>query len=129
MAASTPPDDRRYTTDHEWVRLDGGTATVGITDFAQEQLGDVVYVDLPAPGSSITSGEVFGEVESTKSVSDLFAPLSGTITARNEALDDSPELVNADCWGDGWLVEVEVEGDPDLSELLDAAAYAELLTD
>lgn len=127
MAANPAPDDRRYTTDHEWVRLDGDTAVIGITHFAQDQLGDVVYVDLPAAGAHISQGEVFGEVESTKSVSDLFAPISGTVAARNDALDDAPELVNQDCWGEGWLVKVELEGEPDLSELLDAGGYAELL--
>lgn len=127
MAANPAPDDRRYTTDHEWVRLDGDTAVIGITHFAQDQLGDVVYVDLPAAGAHISRGEVFGEVESTKSVSDLFAPISGTVAARNDALDDAPELVNQDCWGEGWLVKVELEGEPDLSELLDAGGYAELL--
>ena len=123
------PEDRHYTTDHEWVRIDGDTAVVGITDFAQDQLGDVVYVDLPAVGSTITRGEVFGEVESTKSVSDLFAPVSGQVAARNEALDEQPELVNADCWGEGWLVEVTVEGEVDATELLDAAGYGSLLAD
>lgn len=127
MASSSVPDDRMYTSDHEWVRLDGDTAVVGITHFAQEQLGDVVYVDLPAAGSSIAAGEVFGEVESTKSVSDLFAPVSGQVAARNDALDDAPELVNGDCWGDGWLVEVTVEGEVDRSTLLDAADYQALL--
>ncbi|MBY5162855.1 glycine cleavage system protein GcvH [Salsipaludibacter albus] len=127
MADASVPDDRHYTNDHEWVRLDGSTAVIGITDFAQDQLGDVVYVDLPAVGSSIEAGEVFGEVESTKSVSDLFAPVTGTVTARNEALDTSPELVNADCWGDGWLVEVSVEGEVDPDDLLDAAAYQALV--
>ncbi len=128
-ASSSVPTDRMYTSEHEWVRLDGDTATIGITDFAQEQLGDVVYVDLPASGASIVAGEVFGEVESTKSVSDLFAPVSGEVTARNDALDDAPELVNSDCWGEGWLVEVHVEGEVDPSGLLDAAAYQELVTD
>ncbi len=123
------PEDRHYTSDHEWVQIDGQTAVIGITDFAQEQLGDVVYVDLPAVGSSITSGEVFGEVESTKSVSDLFAPVTGQVAARNEALDEQPELVNADCWGDGWLVQVTVEGEVDTSPLLDAVAYRSLLQD
>lgn len=127
MADASLPDDRLYTSDHEWVRLDGDTAVVGITDFAQDQLGDVVYVDLPAVGAAIAAGEVFGEVESTKSVSDLFAPVSGRVTARNEALDESPELVNADCWGDGWLVEVSVEGETERSDLLNAEAYQALL--
>lgn len=128
-ASNSVPDDRMYTSDHEWVRIDGSTAVVGITDFAQDQLGDVVYVDLPATGASIEKGEVFGEVESTKSVSDLFAPVGGTVSARNDALDEAPELVNSDCWGEGWLVEVQVEGEVDTSDLLDATGYQELLAD
>lgn len=117
------PQDRHYTTDHEWVFMEGDLAVVGITYFAQDQLGDVVYVDLPAVGSSIEAGQPFGEVESTKSVSDLFAPMDGTIEARNDELDESPELVNEDPYGDGWLVRVTVGEDFDPSSLLDAAAY------
>lgn len=122
-ADQSVPHDRYYTTDHEWVRLEGDLAVVGITDFAQDQLGDVVYVDLPAVGSSIEAGQPFGEVESTKSVSDLFAPMDGTIEARNDELDEAPELVNEDPYGDGWLVRVALPAALDTDALLDAAAY------
>lgn len=119
----TVPDDLRYTTEHEWVRDQGGTVRVGITDYAQGQLGDVVYVALPEVGSDVTAHDSMGEVESTKSVSDLYAPLTGRVVARNEALLDSPELVNSDPYGEGWIVEIEV-GDPsEVDGLLDAAAY------
>lgn len=122
------PDDLRYTAEHEWVRIDGDSNTirVGITDYAQEALGDVVYVSLPAVGTTVTAGGAFGEVESTKSVSDIYAPLDGTITAVNEALADSSELVNSDPYGDGWLVEIELAAGADLDGLLDAAAYGSL---
>lgn len=122
-AAQSVPTDRHYTTDHEWVRVEGGEVVIGITDFAQDQLGDVVYVDLPAVGSSIESGQPFGEVESTKSVSDLFAPMDGTIVARNDDLDESPEVVNSDPYGDGWLVRVTTQDTFDVASLMDAAAY------
>ncbi len=125
--ASAVPQDRHYTTDHEWVFMEGDVAVVGITYFAQDQLGDVVYVDLPAVGSAIEEGQPFGEVESTKSVSDLFAPMDGTIEARNDELDESPELVNEDPYGDGWLVRVTVGEGFDPSGLLDAAAYGDLV--
>lgn len=121
------PDDLFYTSDHEWVRLAEDRAVVGITHHAQDQLGDVVYVDLPSVGASIEAGQVFGEVESTKSVSDLFAPVTGEVTARNEELDEHPEHVNADCYGAGWLVEVMVEGDVGSYDLLDAAGYQALV--
>jgi len=120
------PDDLKYTAEHEWVRVTGSTARIGITDFAQQSLGDVVYVTLPAVGDTTTTGAALGEVESTKSVSDLYAPLSGTVSARNEELDSCPELVNSDPYGDGWIVEIDF-GDPaQLSDLLDAAAYSTL---
>jgi glycine cleavage system H protein len=99
---------------------------IGITDFAQGALGDVVYVSLPAVGTSVSSGTAFGEVESTKSVSDIYAPVSGTITARNDALDGAPETINSDPYGEGWLVEIELSADADLDALLDAAAYGTL---
>ncbi len=122
------PDDLRYTAEHEWVRVseESNTVRVGITDYAQEALGDVVYVSLPELGASITAGAAFGEVESTKSVSDLYAPVAGTVTARNDALESNPELVNSDPYGEGWVVEIELAGGADLSALLDAAAYATL---
>jgi glycine cleavage system H protein len=125
---SDVPSDLKYTAEHEWIRVTEGSLTVriGITDFAQEALGDVVYVSLPAVGTAVTGGAAFGEVESTKSVSDIYAPLSGTITARNDGLDSTPETINADPYGEGWLVEIELTADADLGSLLDAAAYSTL---
>ena len=121
------PDDLRYTADHEWVRTTGeGTVRVGITDFAQDSLGDIVFVQLPEPGTAVKPGEVLGEIESTKSVSDLFAPLAGTVTARNDSLDGEPELVNSDAYGDGWMVELSLDDPASVDALLDAAAYLEL---
>lgn len=120
------PDDLSYTAEHEWVRVSGSTVRVGITDFAQEALGDVVYVSLPEIGAALTRGAAFGEVESTKSVSDLFAPVTGTVTARNDALDGQPELINSDPYGAGWIAEIEVADTAELGELLDAATYGEL---
>ncbi|MGH3442242.1 MAG: glycine cleavage system protein GcvH [Nitriliruptorales bacterium] len=118
------PEDLRYSTEHEWARLeDESLVRVGITDFAQDQLGDVVYVDLPAPGTEIEQGQPFGEVESTKSVSDLYAPVSGTIDARNDALDDRPELVNEDPYGEGWMVAIRASDPGQLDSLLDAGGY------
>jgi len=122
------PEDLKYTAEHEWVRAgDGGTVRVGITDYAQEALGDIVYVSLPAVGADVTPGEAFGEVESTKSVSDVFAPVAGTVSARNEALEAQPELLNSDPYGEGWIVEIDVPDPAALDSLLDAAAYRELL--
>lgn len=120
------PDDLRYTEEHEWVRRDGDVVVVGITDHAQEQLGDVVYVDIPPAGASVEGGASFGEVESTKSVSDLFAPIGGTIEARNDELDDRPELLNSDPYGDGWLVRIAPDDPAAVDGLLDAAAYRAL---
>lgn len=121
------PEDLHYTAEHEWVRVDDpGTIVFGITDFAQDALGDIVFVSLPAEGDHVTAGAACGEVESTKSVSDVYAPVSGTVVARNDALDAAPETVNADPYGSGWLVRVALD-DPALPELLDAAAYAALL--
>jgi glycine cleavage system H protein len=122
------PDDLRYTAEHEWVRVSEGTNTVrvGITDYAQEALGDVVFVSLPELGATAVAGAAFGEVESTKSVSDLYAPLPGTVTARNEALEATPELINSDPYGEGWIVEIELADDADLGALLDAATYGTL---
>ena len=118
------PDHLRYTADHEWVdELDGGTVRVGITSYAQNALGDVVYVSLPAVGDTVTAGETCGEVESTKSVSDLYAPLSGEVTAVNSALDGAPELVNTAPYGDGWMYELRPSDADDLSGLLDVTAY------
>ena len=118
------PADLLYTVEHEWVRVaDDGTARVGITAFAQDALGDVVYVSVPAVGDDVAAGDTCGEVESTKSVSDLYCPLSGTVTAVNDALDGTPELVNTDPYGDGWIYELR-PSDPDaVAGLLDVAAY------
>ena len=120
-------EELRYTSEHEWIRSGDGTVRVGITDYAQDALGDIVYVTLPEPGTQVQAGHSLGEVESTKSVSEIYAPVSGTVTARNDALTDTPELVNSDPYGQGWLVEIEPSGDTDLADLLDAAAYAELI--
>jgi glycine cleavage system H protein len=120
------PDDVKYTEQHEWARLDGNHVWVGITDFAQDALGDVVYVDIPEVGTEVRAGEPFGEVESTKSVSDVYAPVTGTVTARNDALVDSPELVNRDPFGDGWMVTIEASDTSELDRLLTASAYREV---
>ena len=120
------PAELRYTAEHEWVRSPGeaeGSIRIGITNYAQEQLGDIVFVQIPDVGDEVTAGETCGELESTKSVSDLYAPVSGRVVARNDALDSSPELVNADPYGEGWMFEV-VPADPaDLGSLLDAEGY------
>jgi glycine cleavage system H protein len=121
---SDVPDDLRYTAEHEWVRSgSGSTVRVGITDYAQEALGDVVYVSLPDVGATVAKGAAVGEVESTKSVSDIYAPVSGTVTARNESLDEHPELINSAPYGDGWMFEVEVADEGEVGDLLDAATY------
>jgi len=121
------PEDLKYTAEHEWVRsLDDGTVRIGITDYAQDALGDVVFVSLPESGASVTAGQACGEVESTKSVSEIYAPVSGAVAKRNEALDSRPDLINTDPYGEGWLVEITVEDAGRLADLLDAAAYGEL---
>lgn len=122
----TYPPDLRYTKEHEWVRVDGSTATMGITSFATDELGDIVFVELPAVGSALTQFASFGVVESVKAVSDLFAPISGTVTATNERLRDEPELLNHDAFGDGWLAKIELSDAGELDALLDADAYAKL---
>jgi glycine cleavage system H protein len=117
------PEDVRYTKEHEWARAEGGRVRVGITDFAQDALGDVVYVDLPEVGAAVEADQPFAEVESTKSVSDVYSPLAGTVVERNPLVDDRPELVNEQPYGDGWLVVLE-PADPDaVAHLLDAEAY------
>jgi glycine cleavage system H protein len=123
------PDDLRYTEEHEWARLEGDSATVGITDYAQDALGDIVYVDLPEAGTAVTAGEPFGEIESTKSVSDLYSPVTGTVSARNDELEANPELVNADPYGRGWLIVIDVEDDQAPADLLDAQGYAALVAE
>jgi glycine cleavage system H protein len=120
------PDDLKYTAEHEWARISDGSVRIGITDYAQESLGDVVYVSLPDVGTSVQQGASFGEVESTKSVSDLYAPVTGTVTARNDALDGQPELINSDPYGAGWIAELEVTDPSQLDALLDAGAYGSL---
>jgi glycine cleavage system H protein len=123
---SEVPSDLKYTAEHEWVRTGSPAIRVGITDYAQEALGDVVYVSLPEVGTKVSAGAACGEVESTKSVSDLYAPVSGTVTARNSALDDQPELINSDPYGEGWIIEIEPSEDADLATLLDPASYGTL---
>ncbi|HEX3793708.1 MAG TPA: glycine cleavage system protein GcvH [Acidimicrobiales bacterium] len=120
------PDGLRYSTDHEWVRVDGTTARLGITDYAQDALGDIVFVDLPAVGSDIAKGGQLGEVESTKSVSEIYAPLTGVVTAVNDALSNSPEKINQDPYGDGWICELELADQAEVQALLDASGYGEL---
>jgi glycine cleavage system H protein len=117
------PEDLHYTKDHEWVRTEGDTVRVGVTDYAQDALGDIVFVTLPEPGTQVSAGETCGEVESTKSVSDLYAPVSGTVVERNDALDSSPELVNSDPYGDGWMLTIRPDDAGAADGLLDAAAY------
>jgi len=118
------PENLQYTKEHEWLSVADGIATVGITAFAAESLGDIVFVQLPEAGSTVTAGEVFGEVESTKSVSELYAPVSGEVVEVNEATSDRPEVINEDPYTEGWLLKVRLTGD--VPELLDAAAYAAL---
>ncbi len=132
MARSSIPPDLHYTAEHEWIKLstsDDGTtlARIGITDYAQESLGDVVFLQLPEQGTSVTGGEAVGEVESTKSVSDVFAPLAGTVAARNDAVETNPELLNTDPYGQGWLFELTLADADAVNGLLDAAAYAKLV--
>ena len=123
------PEDLKYTREHEWARVEGDRATIGITDYAQEALGDIVYVDVPATGTTVTAGERFGEVESTKSVSDIYSPVSGTIVDRNADLDKSPEIINSDPYGRGWLVVVEVSDPRQLDGLMDSEAYSKLVSE
>jgi glycine cleavage system H protein len=117
------PPDCRYTREHEWVRLEGETAVVGITDYAQSELGDVVFVELPDPGATVKQGEAFGTVESVKAASDLYAPLSGEVVAKNEAVADQPELVNKEPYGAGWMIKVKPADLGELANLMDAGAY------
>jgi len=121
------PDDLRYSKDHEWARLEDGRVRIGITDYAQDALGDVVYVQIPDVGAQVTTGESFSEVESTKSVSDIYAPITGTIVEVNQELSDAPQRVNEDTYGEGWLVVIEAEDASQFDQLLDAAAYRALI--
>ena len=120
------PDDLRYSKEHEWVHLDGSRATIGITSFAADELGDVVFVELPEVGVALSQFATFGVVESVKAVSDLYAPVSGEVVEVNEALRDSPELLNSDAFGEGWIAKVELSDTAELDGLMDAAAYADV---
>ena len=123
------PKELKYDREHEWVRVDGDVATIGISHFAQDQLGEVVYVDLPSAGGSVAAGESFGEVESVKSVSELFSPVSGEILEVNNALDDAPETVNADPYGDGWMIKVKLADPAEVDALMDADGYEAYLAE
>jgi glycine cleavage system H protein len=117
------PSNLRYTKDHEWIKLDGNVATIGITDYAQRELGDIVYVEVETVGKSLKAGEIFGTVEAVKTVSDLFLPVDGTITELNAALANSPESVNSDPYGEGWMIKMTVNNPADVEALMDSAAY------
>jgi glycine cleavage system H protein len=125
--ADNIPKDLKYTKEHEWARIQGNTVVVGVTQHAQEALGDVVYVELPKAGATVTSGKQFGVIESTKAVSELYAPISGKVVKVNDALTDNPSTVNSDPYGAGWIIEVEPSDTKQLGELLSADAYADLL--
>ena len=121
------PQNLRYTKEHEWIRLEGDIATIGITDFAQRELGDIVYVEVETVGQELNAGDVFGTVEAVKTVSDLYLPVSGSITEVNPKLGTGPELVNSDPYGEGWMVKMRVTDTADIDQLMDAAAYEELV--
>jgi glycine cleavage system H protein len=121
------PENLLYTKDHEWVRVEGDVAYIGITDFAQHELGDIVYVDVPSKGKSVAQHEVFGTVEAVKTVSDLFMPITGEVLEINPALDDSPELVNSDAYGEGWMIKCSIANAAEIAGLLKADAYKELV--
>jgi glycine cleavage system H protein len=121
------PSELKYTSDHEWIRIEGNIATIGITDFAQGELGDIVFVDINTVGQTLNGGDIFGTVEAVKTVSDLFLPVNGTIVELNAGLENAPEAVNQDPYGAGWMVKVTLEDGADTSELLDAAAYSALV--
>ena len=117
------PEDLKYTKEHEWVRVEGNVATIGITDFAQGELGDIVFVDVDTEGDNLDKDEIFGSIEAVKTVSDLFMPLSGTVSEINPKIEDEPELINNDPYGDGWLIKIEISDIEELGLLMDAAAY------
>lgn len=121
------PDNLRYTKEHEWIALDGNTATIGITEFAQSELGDIIYMDVETIGKTLDADTVFGTVEAVKTVSDLFLPVSGTLTEKNTLLESQPELVNTDPYGDGWMVKMTVNDLAQVENLMDAAAYKSLI--
>jgi glycine cleavage system H protein len=127
MAGSNIPNELKYTKDHEWARPQGNLVVVGVTDHAQEALGDVVYVELPKLGDTLTAGKPFGVIESTKAVSELFAPVSGKVVKSNTALTDAPQTINADPYGQGWICEIEPSDPKQLDGLMDASAYGKLL--
>lgn len=121
------PDDRKYSKDHEWIMIDGTTVTVGITEYAQEQLGDIVYVELPQQGEEFAQGDTFGVLESVKAVSDCFVPISGSIAETNDSLTDNPEVINEDAHGEGWMIKITVSDPDELKDLLDHTAYEEFV--
>jgi len=121
------PADLKYTKDHEWIKVDGDMATIGVTDFAQSELGDIVYVEVETEGETLDKEEVFGSIEAVKTVSDLFMPVSGEVTAFNEELESNPEVVNSDPYGEGWMVKVKLSDTDDLNDLLSADEYKELI--
>ncbi|MFT7441992.1 MAG: glycine cleavage system H protein [Maribacter sp.] len=121
------PAELKYTKDHEWIQIEGNVATVGITDFAQGELGDIVYVDVDTLDDSVEEGDVFGSVEAVKTVSDLFMPLSGEVIAFNETLEDAPELVNTDPYGKGWMIKIEISDNSQIEKLLNAEAYQKIV--
>ncbi len=123
------PDDLKYSKEHEWVKVEGKIATIGITDHAQSSLGDIVYVELPGEGETLTKDETFGVVESVKAVSDCYAPISGTVKEINTPVSDSPETINEDCYGEGWMVKIEISDPSELGDLLDAKEYEEFVTE
>ncbi|NDV69895.1 glycine cleavage system protein GcvH [Dysgonomonas sp. 25] len=121
------PENLKYSNDHEWIRVDGKTALIGITDFAQSELGEIVYVDITTEGESVKQGDVFGSVEAVKTVSELFMPVSAKVLEVNTQLEDKPELINEDPYGEGWIIKVEIEDESGLAELLSAADYKNLI--
>jgi len=122
------PENIKYTKDHEWISIEGDVATIGVTDFAQHELGDIVYVDIDTKGKALSAETVFGTIEAVKTVSDLFLPVSGTITEVNPVLENEPEKVNTDPYGEGWIVKLKVENPGDINSLMDAAAYEKLVS-
>lgn len=121
------PQNLKYTNEHEWIRVEGDIAYVGITDYAQEQLGDIVFVDIPAVGETLEAGETFGTIEVVKTISDLFLPVAGEVLEQNEALEETPELVNKDPYGEGWLIKMKPANVKDVEDLMDAEAYKEVI--
>ena len=121
------PEDLKYTKDHEWIRVEGNMATVGITDYAQNELGDIVFVDIPTVGETLEAGETFGTIEVVKTISDLFLPVAGEVMEQNEALEENPELVNKDPYGEGWIIKVSLSKPEELDTLLSPAQYREMI--